>query len=287
MEFVTFHVALGSDELVHPNQSLNHKEYLSMINMMFASARLFHPGATSTVLTDTDTNLGGMSREVDRVVRIDIDSNKLMLERANAQWRHVQSSSFTSPLILLDSDILINASLYPIFDNEFDVAVTWRASKDMPINGGFLILNNARPDTAKRFFERFTAIYQDSYADRAAWFGDQLALRDCVGLSLLDMAKQKVVEVDDCRILLLPCETFNYSPMNQYGEICSDLSEKVVLHFKGERKRLMSPFWRGWLRPRGSYLPWVRLNGWRQRRWLRRQSEIEAQVPGLSGGRKP
>ncbi|MEO5861671.1 MAG: hypothetical protein ABIQ03_04325 [Burkholderiales bacterium] len=282
MEFVTFHVALGSDDAVHPNQTLKHNEYLSMIHMMFASARLFHPGAKAIVLTDTDTNFAYSARNVDQVVRCDMDRDKLMLERAKAQWRYVRNNPFESPIIILDSDILINAPLFPIFGNEFDIAVTWRESTNMPINGGFLILNNDRPEIAKRFFERFTEIYQDRYADKAAWFGDQLALRDCVGLSLLDMAKYNVVDVNGCRILLLPCDTYNYSPMNQYGEICSDLSEKVVLHFKGERKRLMAPFWRGWLRQRGSYLPWIRLIGWRERRWLRQQSEIEERVPEFS-----
>lgn len=281
MEFVTFHVALGSSEEVHPNQTLKHREYLSMIDMMFASARLFHPDAKTTVLTDSDTDFSGMEHPVDRTVRCAIDNNKLMLERANAQSRHVQDSSFARPMVMLDSDILINASLLPIFERRFDVAVTWRDSDYMPINGGLLILNNARPAVAKRFFSRFTAIYLEKYSEQAAWFGDQLALRDCVGLGLADFAARETVEVDGCRILLLPCDTYNFSPSNRYGEICSELLGKVVLHFKGQRKRLMRPFWRAWLRPRRSYSPWVALDGWRERRWLSQQSVLEMQTPSL------
>jgi len=282
LEFVTFHVALGLDEAVHPNATLRHEEYLSMIDMMFASARLFHPVAKATVLTDMRTNLDGVAKEVN-LVRLDIDCNKLMLERTNAQLRHVLNSSFTSPIVILDSDILLNDSLSPIFKNEFDVAVTWRANESMPINGGILMLNNIRPEITKRFFDRFAKVYREKYADKAAWFGDQFALRDCVGMSLANLAEKKMVEVDGCRILLLPCDVYNFSPENQYKEICSDLSGKTVLHFKGERKRLMSPFWKGWLKPRGSYLPWVQFNGWRERRCLRRQSAIEMQALNLSG----
>ena len=281
LEFVTFHVALGSREEVHPNQTLKHREYLSMIDMMFASVRLFHPDAKTTVLTDADTDFSGMECPADRTVRSAIDNNKFMLERADAQSRHVQDSSFARPMVMLDSDILINAPLLPVLDRGFDVAVTWRDSENMPINGGLLILNNTRPDVAKRFFARFTAIYRERYSEQAAWYGDQLALRDCVGLSLADLAARETVEVDGCRILLLPCDTYNFSPDNRYGEICSELPGKVVVHFKGQRKRLMRPFWRAWLRSRRSYSPWAAFDAWRARRWLGRQAVLEMQTPGL------
>jgi len=287
LEFVTFHVALGSNEAVHPNQTLAHQEYLSMIDMMFASARLFHPSAKRTVLTDTGTDFGGVRHNFDQTVRSSIDGKKMMLERANAQLQHVRNSEFKTPMVILDSDILINGSLLPIFDNDFDVALTWRANEAMPINGGFLLLNNVRPAVTRQFFERFTRTYHEKYMDQATWFGDQLALRDCVGLSLDGMGEQKVVEVEGCRILLLPCDIYNYSPKNQYAAICTSLPDKAVLHFKGERKRLMRPFWRAWLQPRGSYAPWVHFNGWRQRQWLHQQvQQADLPGPGPAGGRK-
>ena len=64
------------------------------------------------------------------------------------------------------------------------------------------------------------------------------------------MEKKQVIDVDGCRVLLLPCDTYNFSPENKYKEICSALSEKVVLHFKGERKRLMPHFWKAWINSR-------------------------------------
>jgi len=286
LEFVTFHVALGTDKFVHPNQTLKHKEYLSMIDMMFASSQLFHPTGKNTVLTDVHTSIDGLSRRTN-TVRFDINPAKLMLERAIAQLKHVQSSLNNNPMIILDSDILINASLLHIFRNyDFDAAITWRPNDVMPINGGLLILNNVRPEISTRFFNRFVDIYLEKYADQADWYGDQLALRDCVGIGSNDYAENKLIEVAGCRILLLSCDTYNFSPKNQFKAICSALSEKAVLHFKGERKRLMSPFWRGWLRPRGSYLPWVQLIGWRERRMLRRRAAIEAQLLRLSRDKK-
>lgn len=278
MEFVTFHVALGPERAVHPKETLKHREYLSMIGMMFASARLFHPRARTVVISDQETVFEGENRGITSVARFPMDAARLMLERAVAQLKYVQGSSFEHPIVALDSDILVNGSLDDLFERDFDVAVTWRPSPTQPVNGGLLILNNRRPELARRFFERYVAIYQERYADQAAWYGDQLALRDAVGLDLNGYRSRDIVEVEGCRILLLPCDTYNFSPENGYGQITTPLTDKRILHFKGERKRLMRPFWRAWLRARTSYAPWLQLAAWRERHWLRRQAQQE--LPG-------
>ncbi len=279
MEFLTFHVTLAKDSEVHPNQTLRHKEYMSMIDMMFASARQSEHVLRTVILTDNTTDFSLCRTPIDSVVRSDINASKLMLERTRSQLSYVESSTFTAPIVILDSDILINAPLKPIFEVDFDVALTWRESKNQPINGGFLILNNLRPDVSRRFFQKFSSIYCDRYADQGAWYGDQLALRDCVGLTLAELRTRKVVEVDGCRILLLPCDIYNFSPENKYTEINTDRPEKVVLHFKGERKRLMGPYWYAWLKPRKSFSPFVNLRAWQERKSLARlmQSETEVQ----------
>ena len=274
LEFVTFYMALGAEGRVHPNQTLEHREYLSAIDMMLRSARVFSPGMDATVLTDVHTDLAGMSFPVKHVAS-HMNPQRLMLERAIAQRNYILASNFSAPIVLLDSDILINGSLMPVFRQAFDVALTWRPDRRMPINGGFLILNNQRPERAKQFFSRFVSMYLERYADKADWFGDQLAFRDCVGLSHEQMVDREIVDIDGCRVLLLPCSTYNFSPKNQYRSICAHLSGKVVLHFKGQRKRLMSPYWKAWVKPGHSSLPWVQFIGWRERRWIARQAEGE------------
>jgi len=277
LEFVTFHVSLAGRVKIHPNQTLKDQEYLSMISMMCASARLFHPEAEATVLSDRNTRLEKLPATI-QPVRFDIDFEKLMLERTRVQCVHVERSPFSMPMVILDSDILINDALHSIFDHDFDVAVTWRKNKSMPINGGFMVLNNVRPEAAKRFFSQFYALYRERYAgqEHAAWFGDQLALRDLIGLSMHEMNTVEIVDVAGCRVLLLPCEVYNFSPVNKYRHIAHALSGKTVLHFKGERKRLMRPYWKAWLSPRRSFSPLAWLEGWAMRRWLRRQITMEA-----------
>lgn len=274
LEFVTFHVALAPGETVHPNQALERTEQQRLIRLMSRSVRLLYPNSSLTLLTDARTANSGLSLPGRQVIN-EVKPENLMLERAVAQHRYVLASDMSAPIVLLDSDILLNGSLENVFQQTFDVALTWRPHDEMPINGGFLILNNVRPEASKEFFSRFLSIYRKKYAAQAGWFGDQLALRDCVGLRADNMSEREIIERDGCRVLLLPCSTYNFAPVNRYRSICSRLPEKVVLHFKGQRKRLMAAFWRAWLYPSYSRLPWAQFSGWRERRWIARLAEVE------------
>ena len=196
-------------------------------------------------------------------------------ERTKLQLNYIQSNDFNRPIVLLDSDILINRPLSPIISEEFDVALTWRKSKEQPINGGFMILNNTRPEISKHFFKRYASTYEVKYQDRASWWGDQLALRDSVGLSPSEYSSKIIVDSEGCRICLLPCMEYNFSPENNFQGVDSPLKSKFVLHFKGERKRFMKSFWTAWLSQRGTRSPWTYFSAWCERRWLLHQSAME------------
>lgn len=275
IEFVTFHVAMSGADAVHPNQTLAHQEYLSMIDMMFASARLQHPRARRTVLSDARTALDAIARRLDAVERREMDCSQLMLERAVSQERHLMRSAFDRPMVVLDSDILLNAPLSDLFARDFDVALTWRGDNPaQPINGGFMILNNRRPEVVRAFFARYMDLFRGRYAKTdAGWFGDQLALRDSLGLTATEMQAQPMVDVAGCRVLLLPCDTHNFSPANRYAEIVHPAPGRAVLHFKGERKRLMAPYWEAWLAPRAS---WSLRTHWQAQRVRQRLHALAA-----------
>jgi hypothetical protein len=272
-EFAVFHAARppGADG-PHPNANLDADGYLRMLDLLFRSARLFHRGASCTLLTDSATQVHGV-RGPWRRVEVPVDHGALMLSRAQAQlqWveQWVEQRDAVRPLVLLDSDILLAAPLHELFASDFDVALTWRANAEMPINGGLLLLNDRRPEVARRFFRRFVAVYRERYAGAdASWYGDQLALRDCVGVPQAQMAQQATVDVEGCRVRLLPCASHNFSPHNSFAAIANGLPGVQVLHFKGQRKRLMRPYWDAFLRPRESRLPWAALLGRRARRRL-------------------
>jgi len=268
-EFAVFHAARppGADG-PHPNTNLDAGGYLRMLDLLFRSARLFHRGAPCTLLTDRDTRVHDV-RGPWRRVEVPVDHGALMLSRAEAQLQWVEQRDPARPLVLLDSDILLAAPLQELFASDFDVALTWRANAEMPINGGLLLLNDRRPEAARRFFRRFVAVYRERHAGAdARWYGDQLALRDCVGMAPAQMAQQPTVDVDGCRVRLLPCSSHNFSPDNSFAAIANGLPGVQVLHFKGQRKRLMRPYWDAFLRPRESRLPWAALLGRRAQRRL-------------------
>lgn len=249
--FLTFHAAPKSSDGAgpHPSANLAHRQYMSMIEHLFRSVRLFHGGAKFGVLTSPETDLSGLKMPFKRVDN-DLDTSRMMLERTLCQARFVETFGFESPLILLDSDMLLNRDISDILSQDFDVAVTWRKSNNMPINGGLIILNNKRPEIVRAFFSRFVKIYLDRYADEnAKWYGDQLALKDCIGLDHRQMAKSPMQTIDGCKILFLPCDIFNFSPDNSENAIAVRDPRIAVMHFKGERKHLMDLYWHKHLRP--------------------------------------
>lgn len=241
---------------------------MRMLDLLFRSARLWHHEARCTLLTDEGTRVQGVRGAV-RQLRAAVDHGALMLSRSLAQLACVAASDFARPIVLLDSDILLRGSLQPLFEEDFDVGLTWRENREMPINGGLVVLNNRRPEVVRRFFERFVTIYRERHgAENAGWYGDQLALRDCVGLGPDEIRKLRVLEHEGCRIRFLPCEIYNFSPDNRFAAIEKGLPDKLVLHFKGQRKRLMEPFWEAFLQPHESRLPWAGWLGKRARRRL-------------------
>lgn len=250
--FVSFHADRPAGVAgAHPNANLDTAGYRRMLDLLFRSVRLSHPTARCVLLTDRTTRMDGIRGPVQRVDG-PVDHGALMLSRSLAQAEFIARHDFTRPLVLLDSDILLNGSLRPLFDEDFDVGVTWRPIKNMPLNGGLIVLHHRRPEVSKAFFARFVRTYRERFAGdgNAAWYGDQLALQECVGLDRKQLAQQQLVVKDGCRIRLLPCDTYNFSPENRLDAIADGLPDKLVLHFKGQRKRLMEPFWRTFLAPR-------------------------------------
>jgi hypothetical protein len=248
MNFVTFHVDTTKHKSTHSKVNLAQQEYVRMIELMIRSARFFHPEASATVLTDFESDFSTLSTQ-HTCLRYPIQFATLMYDRTVAQSNFVQEYDFSSPAFFIDSDILVNEPLDDLFKLDFDIGLTWRKSVDMPINGGFLVINNRRPECVRRFFRIFQEIYSRDYASQAAWYGDQRALRDCVGVTYQDMQRNAVLEAHGCKIAFLSCETYNFSPENHIRSIRKRFRDKAVLHFKGERKSLMDLYWNAYLRP--------------------------------------
>ena len=242
MRVVTFHVQTLD---AHPNVRWSHAEYLRLLDWMLRSVLRFHPEARLAVLTDAQTDLSPLSVAFERIDH-PVDHRRIMLSRAEAQQRFLQTH-FDDDVLFLDSDMLLNGPLTELFEDgqgaaDCDVALTVRDDADMPVNGGFLLLRHRRADVARRFFDRYLRLFREVYVGEAAWYGDQRALRDAIGWNGSGASSQI-----EARIRLLPCERYNHTPGDRIRKVLRPQGDKRVLHFKGDRKRLMALFWYTWL----------------------------------------
>jgi hypothetical protein len=278
--FATFHADVGagnSKEGPHPNANLQNLRYVRNIELLFKSVSVFHPESKLRMLTSSKTDLSALKMSYQRVDS-EIDPEALMLSRSLAQQDLVNRDDFSLPIVLIDSDILMNGNLEPVFAHDFDVALTWRASVNMPINGGLLILNNRRPEMARKFFNDFVAIYREKYMDGAGWYGDQLALRDVCGVNYREMRRRKLIEINGYKILFLPCDIYNFSPEDRFSAVITPILEAVVLHFKGNRKRFMQAYWEAHLQVRQSRTLVTRVRGYLTRKALKWKATREMPV---------
>lgn len=245
VQLVVFHVDNGATVVDRSKYGdFRARDYHKMIALMWASFRRFHPGSTLTILTDTESRfkLPGAA-----IWRREIDTNRIMYERMVWQRDALSSLSSDYPIFLLDSDMLCLGSFSHLFKEEtdsFDLALTFRRSHNSPINGGLLIVNTGE-HARKRVIDMMSQMI-DSYADMSegekTWFGDQVALRDLVGLHHSKMRNLNIVENAMGRILLLDCKQYNFTP--KLGEGLRPSAKCRLFHFKGTLKHYMAPYLR-------------------------------------------
>jgi hypothetical protein len=231
--FATFHVDTGGS---------GETDYWELVELLFASAERTHPGCSLALLTDERTRVPAALARC-AVSRHPIDPARLMLGRLEAQLRFVESAG-AGDLALLDSDMLVNGNLAPVFARDFDLALTHRDDPEMPLNGGLILIRAGGAAGAASFLRAMLACYCERHAAHAAWWGDQLAMIDVLGRASYAERRSDTVVAGSCRILLLPCDTYNFSPPEDPLSITYPWDGKVVLHFKGQRKAFMPRYWR-------------------------------------------
>jgi len=257
MRFVTFHVDFerkNRDGDPHPNANLHNPEYIRMIEMMFLSAQYVCPGSKLSVLTSENTDLDRLNVKFERH-NAKVAMKELMYRRLLAQYDYLKKDSFSQPIMMLDSDILINKNFDRVFEKDFDVALTWRDDpKGMPINGGVIFINNKRPKAVLEFFSGWLDVYREKFPEDMRWFGDQKALAKMLKkyISLEEMrgavGREKVVDVGQAKVLFLSCDDYNFSPDNNLSSVSRFYQDKYLLHFKGERKALMLMYFQAFLK---------------------------------------
>ena len=242
--FVTFHADLDKNKINQdtPLDKDNFYNYRSTLELMFKSINFFHAQNRKIILTDKNTNFTNFSSDIE-VYRYQFDSHQVMYGRLMCQYQFLLSHDFKSDLIFLDSDILINSNLEDIFLEDFAVGLTIRDFPEMPINGGVIYINRSYPEQAKLFFSKLLNSYQEKYLDKSQWWGDQYAIADVIRQENLTDRQSDFIEVDKIKILLLECETYNFSPDYKFEVDVFTIHQSKLIHFKGERKKYMATYW--------------------------------------------
>ena len=246
--FVTFHADILEEDIEAntPLDQNNFYDYQETINLMFQSVDKFHNQSKKVILTNLETNLSFLPVDI-KVKRYPIDSREIMLSRLVSQLDFLRNHDFESNVVLLDSDILINENLESLFDNEFDLALTIRDDQEMPINGGIIYISKKNPEPVINFFEKLYVLYTEKYQEKSQWWGDQYALADVIGYKENTQFESGIIEIDNIKVLLLPCEIYNFSPNYESNLDVYELKDKKILHFKGPRKQYMSVYWQNYL----------------------------------------
>jgi hypothetical protein len=170
-----------------------------------------------------------------------------MVANLDAQVDAVLTANHGEKLLFLDADTLLRKP-FP-WTNGIDLYTTWRdhvngdreMAKYQPYNYG-VVGAVANAATIEAFIWLRARILQMS-PDNQDWYGNQLALASLLGQPRAEPWTARIRwtlsdEGSPLRVDALPCDVWNFSP-NTPDE---DVSEKGILHLKGNRKDLMQHF---------------------------------------------
>ncbi|MDP3920799.1 MAG: hypothetical protein Q8R76_08350 [Candidatus Omnitrophota bacterium] len=219
-----------------------------MMYLLFRSAELHHPHCRKVVISDLRTDLSYLAPDIE-IKRYDVDPTQIALSRWNSRNQFLADQDFSSHFVLLDYDILVNANLLPLFDQPFDVALTYRHRTEadkrpkLKINGGILFLKANRKAASMSFLNRVFTTYKEKFISRPDWWGGQYSMNEVVGHANVPESGTRTVKTGDSTILLLPCDQYNFSPSNRYRSIAAEFQTQKILHFKARCRRLMNLYW--------------------------------------------
>ncbi len=272
--FVIFHANIPSkstpQEKYHGHLIARQSyDFEQLCDITFRSAALFHPGCRKVLLTDTATQFQ-LDPSVE-IIRRDINLRNMMFERMHSQFKFLQGYDFQKDLFFLDSDMIVNASWNDLLEEEFDIGLTYDANKNkklagsadsstpaqplqegrhgyMPINGGVIIVKKGSAENSLSFFENMLTNYnKEIRPENIGWWGDQYALVNTVGIDNFINRISDTIKVGPVKIRLLPTQIYNFPPPKKtYHSFRSHKAK--LLHFRGERKRLMISYWEAHLK---------------------------------------
>lgn len=226
--------------------------YADIAEMSIASVRKIDPEPSIHVWCDDPT-----TRKIEGVAWHDFAPGRpAMVANLDAQIAAlnylIDDPREADPKILfLDVDTLLRKP-FP-WAPAADLYVTWRwevaGDRDnaiiQPYNYGVLGCENN--SSVREAFIWLRSRVLGMNPQNRDWYGNQLALAELVGCSPQEGEAKKLVRIrwaiDDpgataLIVRQLPCSTWNYTP----EEIGEDVTDKGILHLKGDRKDMMEHY---------------------------------------------
>lgn len=241
--FVTFYMALTPERRVRLSESTSSfsvaDDAACWIDLLFRSARHFHPDCRCVLLSDEETILP-LLRDVE-ICRRPVFINDPLWSRLMAERDFLSDSENDQNIAFVDFDVLVNGSLNDVFLEPFDVALTCRPHPEMPVNAGVVLTRARRRLEALAFFDRLLGIYEQHFKGDL-WWADQRALALLIGDEGCRTPPPPSVETEGIYIRLLPVDEFNYTP-DRARHLLRVADNVKILHFKGNRKPLMRDHW--------------------------------------------
>lgn len=257
--FTTFHIENKAGQAKAINLNLNknlRSQYHTLIDLMFRSAKLFHPQCRRAVLSDERSEFDYLEGGI-QVFRNPLEPGApMMFNRLASQINYVKQYGASTNLVTLDSDILVNGDVEDLFEEDFDIGLTYRLRDDMPINWGVMFISCRNPEKVIAFLEKILAVYRANYFTSEDFWCDQYALMDVIDRERFASRESDWLNIEGVKIKLLPCDVYNHSPENEAQEFTQPLVNEKIIHFKGNRKRFVEDYWNAYLagkeRPRQS-----------------------------------
>lgn len=243
LRFVNFYMRVPEGtSLPHFPQTAEVKDPVPFINRCLQSAEHFHPGCEKLLLTDQETQFPGLWSEIELRRFPELNFQTLILSKLRAEAALLEQLESSAQLIFLDYDILINANLEAVFEQELDVALTFREKRVQIFNGGVLFVKQPK---GLLFLKKIIQQIIQYHPRYLSWEGDQIAFLTFIDPKRFFTRASDLIEIDGLKIRLLPAEVYNYTPPN--WEVTEELKKVKIIHFKDKRKRFMDKYWEQFL----------------------------------------
>lgn len=251
-----FQIACFSVPPVNPREK---KHFWAYLNLTAASFKYFSPEIRTLLLTTKRAKIP-KGLVVDRVQRLPESmrlKKGLMVDEFQGWLEFVKSDLFDRPTILVDPDLVLQRDPSAVFEEDFDVGLTWRdisgfaKPKDFnehantqQINAGVIFLNPKRKEAVVHFFEKCVVDLLSLNPDFWQWYGDQESLQRVSDVGDEFEYQPEIKDVDGVRIRQFLCDEYNFSAPNlpNGNPNTAEFSDPYIVHFKGFRKQIMFPY---------------------------------------------